>query len=38
MAEPTFRTLEMLAQLIVFASGSQITYLGQENIPKRAAP
>jgi 1-acyl-sn-glycerol-3-phosphate acyltransferase len=35
MAEPTFRTLEMLAQLIVFASGSQITYLGQENIPEK---
>ena len=35
MAEPTFRTLEMLAQLIVFATGSQITYLGQENIPEK---
>ena len=35
MAEPTFRTLEILAQLIVFASGSQITYLGQENIPEQ---
>ena len=33
MAEPTFRTLEILAQLIVLATGSRITYLGQENIP-----
>jgi 1-acyl-sn-glycerol-3-phosphate acyltransferase len=33
MAEPTFRTLEILAQLIVAASGSRITYLGEENIP-----
>jgi 1-acyl-sn-glycerol-3-phosphate acyltransferase len=35
MAEPTFRTLEILAQLIVVASGSRITYLGEENIPER---
>lgn len=33
MAEPTFRTLEILAQLVVLACGSQITYLGEENIP-----
>jgi len=35
MAEPTFRTLEILAQLIVLASGSRITYIGEENIPDR---
>ena len=33
MAEPTFRTLEILTQLIVLATGSRITYLGEENIP-----
>jgi len=33
MAEPTFRTLEILARLIVSASGSRITYLGEQNIP-----
>jgi 1-acyl-sn-glycerol-3-phosphate acyltransferase len=33
MPEPTFRTLEILAQLIVVASGSRITYLGEDNIP-----
>jgi 1-acyl-sn-glycerol-3-phosphate acyltransferase len=33
MAEPTFRTLEILAQLIVMASGTRITYLGEGNIP-----
>ncbi len=33
MAEPTFRTLEILTQLIVLATGSRITYLGKENIP-----
>jgi 1-acyl-sn-glycerol-3-phosphate acyltransferase len=35
MAEPTFRTLEILVQLVVMASGSQITYLGEQNIPDR---
>ena len=35
MAEPTFRTLEILAQLIVVASGSRICYLGEENIPEK---
>jgi 1-acyl-sn-glycerol-3-phosphate acyltransferase len=33
--EPTFRTLEILAQLIVLASGSRITYIGEENVPER---
>ena len=33
MPEPTFRTLEILVQLGVWASGSRITYLGEENIP-----
>ena len=35
MAEPTFRTLEILAKLLVLSSGSRITYLGEENIPDR---
>jgi 1-acyl-sn-glycerol-3-phosphate acyltransferase len=35
MVEPTFRTLEILAQLIVLASGSRVTYSGEENIPDR---
>jgi 1-acyl-sn-glycerol-3-phosphate acyltransferase len=35
MAEPTFRTLEILAQLIVLATGSRIAYIGEENIPDR---
>ncbi len=34
MAEPTFRTLEILVQLFVVASGNRITYLGEENIPE----
>src|SRR6516162_4855173 len=33
MAEPTYRILEILARLIVLASGSRITYLGEQNIP-----
>ncbi|OBI81197.1 1-acyl-sn-glycerol-3-phosphate acyltransferase [Mycobacterium sp. 1245805.9] len=35
MAEPTFRTLEILAQLVVLATGTRITYRGEENIPDR---
>jgi 1-acyl-sn-glycerol-3-phosphate acyltransferase len=35
MAEPTFRTLEILVQLGVAASGNRITYLGEENIPEQ---
>jgi 1-acyl-sn-glycerol-3-phosphate acyltransferase len=35
MVEPTFRTLEILSQLAVLATGSRITYRGCENIPKR---
>src|SRR6201988_180095 len=35
MAEPTFRTLEILAQLVVLATGTPITYGGAENIPER---
>src|ERR1700752_1795867 len=35
MAEPTFRTLEILAQLVVLATGTCITYSGEENIPDR---
>jgi 1-acyl-sn-glycerol-3-phosphate acyltransferase len=33
MAEPTFRTLEILAQLVVLATGTRITYSGEEYIP-----
>jgi len=35
VVEPTFRTLEMLAQLAVSATGTQITYSGEDNIPDR---
>src|SRR6201988_2234184 len=33
MVEPTFRTLEILAQLVVMATGTRITYRGEENVP-----
>ncbi len=35
MAEPTFRSLEILAQLVVLATGTRITFHGEENIPDR---
>lgn len=35
MVEPTFRSLEILAQLVVRATGTRITYRGEENIPDR---
>jgi 1-acyl-sn-glycerol-3-phosphate acyltransferase len=35
MPEPTFRALEILAQLLVTATGTRITYLGEQNIPER---
>jgi 1-acyl-sn-glycerol-3-phosphate acyltransferase len=35
MAEPTYRTLEIVAQLAVQATGTRITYGGIENIPER---
>jgi 1-acyl-sn-glycerol-3-phosphate acyltransferase len=35
MVEPTFRTLEILAQLCVLATGSRISYSGEGNIPDR---
>lgn len=35
MVEPTFRTLEILAQLVVLSTGTRITYSGEENIPGR---
>ena len=35
MAEPTFRTLEILAQLVVLTTGTRITYSGADNIPDR---
>src|SRR6201988_841479 len=35
MAEPTFRTLEIVAHLVVLANGSRITYGGDQNIPER---
>ena len=33
--EPTFRSLEILARLLVFATGAKISYVGEENIPDR---
>ncbi len=35
MAEPTFRTLEILARLGVLATGTRITFEGEDNIPDR---
>jgi 1-acyl-sn-glycerol-3-phosphate acyltransferase len=35
MVEPTYRTLEILAQLALLATGTRITYRGEENIPDR---
>jgi 1-acyl-sn-glycerol-3-phosphate acyltransferase len=35
MVEPTYRTLEILSQFGVFASGTRISYGGVENIPAR---
>src|SRR5690242_4969120 len=35
MVEPTFRMLEIMAQLVVMATGTQITYRGEENVPAR---
>jgi 1-acyl-sn-glycerol-3-phosphate acyltransferase len=35
MAEPTFRALEIGAQLVVLATGTPISYSGVENIPDR---
>jgi 1-acyl-sn-glycerol-3-phosphate acyltransferase len=34
MVEPTFRALELLAQLGVAATGTRITYSGEEHIPE----
>jgi len=34
MVEPTFRTLEILTQLAVRATGTRISYSGEENIPE----
>jgi 1-acyl-sn-glycerol-3-phosphate acyltransferase len=33
MAEPVFRALEIVARMLVIASGSRITFSGEENIP-----
>src|SRR3982074_2691569 len=33
MVEPTFRALEITAQLVVMATGTRITYRGVENVP-----
>jgi len=35
MAEPTFRTLEILARLVILATGTRITFSGEGNIPER---
>jgi 1-acyl-sn-glycerol-3-phosphate acyltransferase len=35
MVEPTYRTLEILAQMAMLATGTRITYCGEENVPRR---
>ena len=35
MAEPTFRALEIVAQLVVLGTGTRVTYRGEQNIPDR---
>jgi 1-acyl-sn-glycerol-3-phosphate acyltransferase len=35
MAEPTFRMLEIVSALGVLATGTRISYSGEENIPER---
>src|SRR5271155_423135 len=35
MVEPTFRTLEIVTQLGVLATGTRISYSGEENIPEQ---
>ncbi|MDP7706205.1 MULTISPECIES: 1-acyl-sn-glycerol-3-phosphate acyltransferase [unclassified Mycobacterium] len=35
MAEPIYRACEILAQLLVGATGTRITYVGEQNIPAR---
>lgn len=35
MAEPVFRTLEILLKAAIAATGTKITFLGEENIPGR---
>jgi 1-acyl-sn-glycerol-3-phosphate acyltransferase len=35
MAEPTFRTLEIIARLLVLGTGTRITYTGEENVPEQ---
>src|SRR6185312_16210049 len=35
MVEPTFRALELLAHFLVKATGTRITYSGEEQIPER---
>jgi 1-acyl-sn-glycerol-3-phosphate acyltransferase len=35
MVEPTFRVLELVAHLLVKATGTRITYSGEEQIPER---
>lgn len=35
MAEPVYRACEIVARMLVLATGTQITYVGEENIPER---
>jgi len=35
MAEPTYRVCEILAKLLIRATGTRITYIGEENIPEQ---
>ncbi|HWF27603.1 MAG TPA: lysophospholipid acyltransferase family protein [Mycobacterium sp.] len=34
MVEPTFRTLEIMAQLVMMATGTRVTYRGEEHVPE----
>ncbi len=35
MAEPVYRACEILAQMLLRATGTRITYVGEEHIPER---
>jgi 1-acyl-sn-glycerol-3-phosphate acyltransferase len=34
MVEPTFRALEIVAQLVTMATGTRVSYRGEENVPE----
>jgi 1-acyl-sn-glycerol-3-phosphate acyltransferase len=35
MAEPNYRALEILVQLFLLATGTKVTYIGEEHVPRR---